>query len=226
MTSKPKKTLDCLPPIVPRNPKQDQYLRQLQTDNLIFGLGPAGTGKTFLATAVACHKLAEDDEARLIVVRPTVTVEDENLGALPGGLDEKMGPFVRPVLDELSVYAGKERVKRWISTGRIEFLPVAFIRGRNLVNCFIHVTESQNLTMKQLEAIVTRIGANSVMVIEGDPVQTDLPRGDCCELLISIACRGGIRHSVTRFDIADVVRSDLVRQWVEAFSKQKEASPG
>jgi phosphate starvation-inducible PhoH-like protein len=197
----------------PKNHRQASYSQQIKSSPLVFGIGPAGTGKTYIAAHAAANKLYNDSDAKLIMVRPTITVDDEEIGALPGGIGEKMAPFAKPIMYELTKIAGEERVRTWEK--RIEFCPIAFVRGRTFENAFVHVSEAQNINMKQATAIVTRMGENSTLVIEGDPDQSDL---NTCFLdeMINVARRGRIHHAVTRFRTEDIVRSRLAKAWVEA----------
>ena len=200
-----------LPTFAPRSALQSQYFNQLITKPVVFGIGPAGTGKTYVAAHAAAMMLEYQKVDRLVVLRPMVAVQNENLGALPGGLEEKAGPWAVPILYELEKVAGKERMKKW----EIEVLPIGYVRGRTFENAFVHVSEAQNLTYLQAKAIVTRHGENCTMVIEGDPEQSDIRDGALLDVL-DIAQRG-VDHAVTRFTEDDVVRSDIVRQWLTAF---------
>ena len=202
-----------IPRFAPRTDRQRSYYDQLTHSPLTFGIGPAGTGKTYVAAHAAAAMLEAKIVSRLIVLRPMVAVEGEKLGALPGGLEEKTGPWVVPILNELEKIAGSERVRKW----DIEILPVGFVRGHTFDNAFVHVSEAQNLTMVQSKAIVTRQGENCTMVIEGDPDQSDI-KGSSLLDLVQIATHG-VDHAITRFLDEDVVRSKAVRQWLAAFAK-------
>lgn len=204
-------------PLEPRNDRQRAYLAQLKRHDLVFGVGPAGTGKTFIAAHRGASMLDDGQIDRYVIIRSTVAVEDEDLGAIPGDYDEKIAPWARPVLAELSKIAGADRVRRWKGEGQIEAIPIALIRGLTLERTFIHVVEAQNLTAKQAMAVVTRDGDGSRMVIEGDPDQADIPNGYLPRLL-EIAEGARIPHASTRFTEEDVVRSAKTRAWVQAFA--------
>lgn len=208
-----RKALDPLPKFSPRTPKQAEYHRQIHQYDMTFGVGPAGTGKTHVVAQVAAELFEAGKIDRLIIIRPTIAVEGEDLGALPGGLDEKMAPWARPVFDELAKVACAERRKSW----QIEPVPIAFIRGRTFDDALIHVSEAQNLTMAQAKAIVTRVGANSKLVIEGDPDQSDLPSVNTLAQIIRCAGFTGVDFGLSRFVVDDVVRSPLAQAWLRAF---------
>lgn len=199
----------------PRNPRQSAYYNQIKRHDLVFGIGPSGTGKTFVVAQHAAEWLASSDSSKFVSIRPTVTVEDEEIGFLPGSVGSKIAPFTTPIVENLQKIAGHERVKLW--TARIEFVPIAYIRGRTFDDCLVHVSEAQNVTLKQFKAIVTRIGQSTRLVIEGDPDQSDIPGNHLLKLL-EIAKAAGIPHAVTTFRAEDVVRSEMVKRWVIAFA--------
>lgn len=202
----------ALPSFHPRTPRQKTYYDQILSNPVTFGVGPAGTGKTCVAAYAAAHLLETGKVDRLILTRPIVAVENEDLGAVPGDIDEKMAPWAMPVLYELEKVAGKERVRKW----DIETAPIGLIRGRTFENAVVHVSEAQNLTLVQAKALVTRQGENCHMVIEGDPEQSDIPNSALLSL-ISLAAKG-VDHALTEFLAEDVVRSRVVRQWLEVFA--------
>lgn len=198
----------------PRNTAQRRYHQQLKSHDLVFGIGPAGTGKTFVAAHYGASLLASGALDRYVIVRSMVAVEDEEMGHLPGGIDEKIAPWARPVLTEMYKAAGKDVVRRWIGEGRVEAVPIGYIRGLTFDRSFIHVCEAQNLTRSQAYAIVTRDGDGSRMVVEGDPDQVDY--GGFLPELVRLAPQP---KAVTRFKSEDIVRSPKVRAWVEAFAQ-------
>jgi phosphate starvation-inducible protein PhoH and related proteins len=204
--------------IRPRSATQVQYLEALRSHELVFGLGPAGTGKTYLAVAVGVSLLLEGQVDRLILTRPAVEA-GERLGFLPGTMDEKVDPYMRPMYDALYDMMPGERVMKRRDDGEIEVAPVAYMRGRTLANAFIILDEAQNTTPMQMKMILTRMGENSRMVVTGDPSQTDLPLGtksglkDVLELLADIE-----GATVVEFTHADVVRHHLVTQLVRAYN--------
>ena len=203
--------------VVPRSPVQTVYMEALARDEMIFALGPAGTGKTYLAVAQAVSQLISGSVDRLILSRPAVEA-GERLGFLPGDMKEKVDPYLRPLYDALYDMLPTEQVERRISSGEIEIAPIAFMRGRTLNDAFIILDEAQNTTPQQMKMFLTRFGMRSRMVICGDPNQTDLPRGVESGLADAVAKLDGIpKLSMVRFGAADVVRHPLVGRIVEAY---------
>ena len=203
--------------IVPRSPVQTVYMEALGRDDMIFALGPAGTGKTYLAVAQAVAMLITGQVDRLILSRPAVEA-GERLGFLPGDMKEKVDPYLRPLYDALYDMLPTEQVERRIASGEIEIAPIAFMRGRTLSDAFIILDEAQNTTPQQMKMFLTRFGMRSRMVICGDPNQTDLPRGVQSGLADAVDKLDGIpKLSMVRFGAADVVRHPLVGRIVEAY---------
>jgi len=203
--------------IVPRSPVQTVYMEALGRDDMIFALGPAGTGKTYLAVAQAVAMLITGQVDRLILSRPAVEA-GERLGFLPGDMKEKVDPYLRPLYDALYDMLPTEQVERRIASGEIEIAPIAFMRGRTLSDAFIILDEAQNTTPQQMKMFLTRFGMRSRMVICGDPNQTDLPRGVESGLADAVGKLEGIpKLSMVRFGAADVVRHPLVGRIVEAY---------
>ena len=203
--------------IVPRSVVQTQYMEALARDDMIFALGPAGTGKTYLAVAQAVQMLITGQVERLILSRPAVEA-GERLGFLPGDMKEKVDPYLRPLYDALYDMLPAEQVERRIASGEIEIAPIAFMRGRTLNDAFIILDEAQNTTPQQMKMFLTRFGMRSRMVICGDPNQTDLPPGVTSGLADAVSKLEGIpRLSMVRFSAADVVRHPLVGRIVEAY---------
>ncbi len=203
--------------IVPRSPTQTVYMEALARNEMIFALGPAGTGKTYLAVAQAVSQLISGSVDRLILSRPAVEA-GERLGFLPGDMKEKVDPYLRPLYDALYDMLPTEQVERRIASGEIEIAPIAFMRGRTLNDAFIILDEAQNTTPAQMKMFLTRFGMRSRMVVCGDPRQVDLPEGgksglhDAVERLSAV---GGI--AMVKFTAADVVRHPLVGRIVEAY---------
>jgi phosphate starvation-inducible PhoH-like protein len=204
--------------IVPRSATQIEYMRSLAKDDIIFALGPAGTGKTYIAVAQAVSQLITGSVQRLILSRPAVEA-GEKLGFLPGDMKEKVDPYLRPLYDALNDCMPPEQVERRLANGEIEIAPIAFMRGRTLADSFIILDEAQNTTREQMKMFLTRFGQNSRMVICGDPRQVDIPGGprmsglnDAVERLEGIEGFGTIR-----FTAADVVRHPIVGRIVEAY---------
>ena len=204
--------------IVPRTPAQAHYMRELVTNDMIFALGPAGTGKTYLAVAQAVAQLITGSVQRLILSRPAVEA-GERLGFLPGDMKEKVDPYLRPLYDALYDCLPAEQVERRIASGEIEIAPIAFMRGRTLADAFVILDEAQNTTPAQMKMFLTRFGQNSRMVICGDPNQTDLPGGVAASGLADATMRleGVEGISLVRFTAQDVVRHPIVGRIVEAY---------
>ncbi|MES2097599.1 MAG: PhoH family protein [Pseudomonadota bacterium] len=204
--------------IVPRTPAQAHYMKELTTQEMIFALGPAGTGKTYIAVAQAVSQLISGSVQRLILSRPAVEA-GEKLGFLPGDMKEKVDPYLRPIYDALNDCLPAEQVERRIASGEIEIAPIAFMRGRTLADAFIILDEAQNTTPAQMKMFLTRFGENSRMVICGDPNQTDLPGGVASSGVADATRRlEGIEGiSMCRFGVGDVVRHPIVGRIVEAY---------
>ena len=203
--------------IVPRSATQIRYMEALARDDIIFALGPAGTGKTYLAVAQAVAQLISGSVDRLILSRPAVEA-GERLGFLPGDMKEKVDPYLRPLYDALYDCLPAEQVERRIASGEIEIAPIAFMRGRTLANAFIILDEAQNTTPAQMKMFLTRFGENSRMVVCGDPKQVDLPDPGKSGLADAVAKLDGIQGiSVIGFGVADVVRHPIVGRIVEAY---------
>lgn len=204
--------------IVPRSATQIEYMQKLASRDIIFALGPAGTGKTYVAVAQAVSQLISGSVQRLILSRPAVEA-GEKIGFLPGDMKEKVDPYLRPLYDALNDCMPPEQVERRIASGEIEIAPIAFMRGRTLADAFVILDEAQNTTTAQMKMFLTRFGQNSRMVICGDPKQVDIPGGDAHSGLADAVRRleGVEGIGVTRFDAADVVRHPIVGRIVEAY---------
>jgi len=204
--------------IVPRSPGQIPYMQQLARDDIIFALGPAGTGKTYLAVAQAVSQLIAGSVQRLILSRPAVEA-GERLGFLPGDMKDKVDPYLRPLYDALYDCMPPEQVERRIASGEIEIAPIAFMRGRTLSDAFVILDEAQNTTREQMKMFLTRFGENSRMVICGDPRQIDIAGGEAMSgLEDAVAKLEGIEGiAVSQFTSADVVRHPIVGRIVEAY---------
>jgi len=205
-----------------RTAHQREYIRNILTHDINFGIGPAGTGKTWLAVACAVDALERDLVSRIVLVRPAVEA-GEKLGFLPGALEQKVDPYLRPLYDALYEMFGFERVGRLLEKGVIELAPLAYMRGRTLNESFIILDEAQNTTIEQMKMFLTRIGFNARAVITGDITQVDLPRGQKSGLRDSIEVLSGIREiSFMHFTPQDVVRNPLVQRIVEAYGARGE----
>ena len=205
--------------VIPRSKKQKEYVTSLKTHQIIMSLGPAGTGKTYLAVAVALSMLLEKKVERIILSRPAVEA-GEKLGFLPGDMKEKIDPYLRPLYDSLYDLLDYEKIQRKIESGSIEIAPLAFMRGRTLKNSFAILDEAQNATETQIKMFLTRIGENSKLVVNGDPSQIDLPNKNQSGLIKSQNILKGIKEiAVINFDHHDVMRHPLVTKIVEAYQK-------
>jgi phosphate starvation-inducible protein PhoH and related proteins len=203
--------------IVPRSTMQTPYMEALARDEMIFGLGPAGTGKTYLAVAQAVSQLISGSVDRLILSRPAVEA-GERLGFLPGDMKDKVDPYLRPLYDALYDMLPTEQVERRIASGEIEIAPIAFMRGRTLNDAFIILDEAQNTTPLQMKMFLTRFGMRSRMVICGDPHQVDLPDPSKSGLADAVSRLERVKGiAVVRFTVADVVRHPLVGRIVDAY---------
>jgi len=207
--------------ITPRSPTQAAYVRALQESELVFGIGPAGTGKTYLAVAVAVAMLSRGQVDRIILSRPAVEA-GERLGFLPGDLREKVDPYLRPMYDALYDMMPPDRVMDRLQSGVIEIAPLAFMRGRTLSNAYVILDEAQNTSPVQMKMFLTRLGENSRMAVTGDLSQVDLPTGIRPGLSEALAVAGEIEGvSVIRFSHADVVRHRLVTELVRAYEARE-----
>lgn len=203
--------------VKPRGTHQQYYVRAIQSNDINFGIGPAGTGKTYLAVACAVESLLKDEVERILLVRPAVEA-GEKLGFLPGDLAQKVDPYLRPLYDALYEMLGFETVGKLIERNVIEVAPLAYMRGRTLNNSFVILDESQNTTREQMKMFLTRIGFGSTAVITGDPSQIDLPRGQHSGLNHASNILEKVKGiSFTRFTAKDVVRHPLVQRIVEAY---------
>ncbi len=204
--------------VIPRSEKQKNYISALKESDIVISAGPAGTGKTFLAVAVALTMLLEKKIERIILSRPAVEA-GERLGFLPGDMREKVDPYLRPLYDSLYDLLDFEKIQKKIEVGDIEIAPLAFMRGRTLKNSFAILDEAQNATDTQIKMFLTRIGENSKIVINGDPSQIDLPNKTMSGLNRSKKLLGHLKEiSVVDFDHTDVVRHPLVSKIVKAYS--------
>lgn len=203
--------------IKPRGLNQQGYVTAVRCNDINFGIGPAGTGKTYLAVACAVEALLRDECERILLVRPAVEA-GEKLGFLPGDLSQKVDPYLRPLYDALYEMLGFEAVGKLIEKQVIEIAPLAYMRGRTLNNSFVILDESQNTTREQMKMFLTRIGFGSTAVITGDPSQVDLPRGTASGLQHAAGVLKNVKGiSFTRFTAKDVVRHPLVQRIVEAY---------
>jgi phosphate starvation-inducible protein PhoH and related proteins len=206
--------------VAPRGPNQALYIKALRTEALVFGLGPAGTGKTYLAVAMAVDMLMSGAVERIVLSRPAVEA-GERLGFLPGDLREKVDPYLRPLYDALYDMLPGEQVTRRIESGDIEIAPLAFMRGRTLSHAFVILDEAQNTTPVQMKMFLTRLGENARMAVTGDLSQVDLPKGTRSGLSDALETLAGVEGiAVVEFTEADVVRHPLVSRIVAAYDQR------
>lgn len=197
--------------IAPKNYSQEIYMEHLRQDPIVLSQGPAGSGKTFIATAIAVEKLINGEVDKIILTRPIVEA-GESLGFLPGTLEEKVHPYLLPLLDGLNAHLGVKKVKEFMADGRIEIAPLAYMRGRTMNNCFAILDEAENTSKEQMKLFLTRIGYNSTMAINGDHTQTDLDKRIENGLSWAVRkLRGKSEHvSVVEFTKSDIVRNPLI----------------
>ena len=203
--------------IIPRGKNQKTYINNIQSNEINFGIGPAGTGKTYLAVAASIDALLNEKVDRIILIRPAVEA-GEKLGFLPGDLSQKVDPYLRPLYDALYEMLGTEKTDKLINKGIVEIAPLAYMRGRTLNNSFIIVDESQNTTKEQMKMVLTRMGFGSCLVINGDLTQIDLPKNIKSGLSHAIEVVEGTEGiGFTRFSSSDVVRHPLVKKIIDAY---------
>ena len=207
--------------IIPRSAVQKKYIEALKSKEIIMALGPAGTGKTYLAVAVAVTMLLDKKIDKIILSRPAVEA-GERLGFLPGDMKEKVDPYLQPLYDSLYDLLGYEKIQKKIEIGEIEIAPLAFMRGRTLKNCFAILDEAQNATKTQIKMFLTRIGENSKLVVNGDPSQIDLLNKNSSGLTNSTEILKKLKEiAILEFDQRDVVRNPLVSKIVEAYQENE-----
>jgi phosphate starvation-inducible PhoH-like protein len=208
--------------VVPKSEHQRRYIESIRENDLVFGVGPAGTGKTYLAVAMAISLLNEKRIQRILLCRPAVEA-GEKLGFLPGDIAAKVDPYLRPLYDALYDMVELDRIERLLERGTIEVAPLAFMRGRTLNDSFIILDEAQNTTTEQMKMFLTRIGLDSKAVVTGDPTQIDLPPGKVSGLVDATELVQGVPGiGVVRFDKADVVRHPLVQRIIQAYERRDE----
>ena len=212
--------------VIPRSKRQKEYVQALKNNQVIISNGPAGTGKTYLAVAVALTMLLEKKVQRIILSRPAVEA-GERLGFLPGDMKDKIDPYLRPLYDSLHDLIDYDKIQKKIELGEIEVAPLAFMRGRTLKNCFAILDEAQNATETQIKMFLTRIGENSKLVVNGDPSQIDLPNINQSGLIKTQKILRDIKEiAVINFDHNDVIRHPLVTKIVQAYQKSNNNDKG
>jgi phosphate starvation-inducible PhoH-like protein len=215
-------------PVLPRSEGQIGYIHAIRAHDLTFGLGPAGTGKTYLAVALAVHALKQERISRIVLTRPAVEA-GEALGFLPGDLQEKILPYLRPLYDALHDMLPAEEIQRYVERGVVEIAPLAYMRGRTLNHAFVILDEAQNTTTEQMFMFLTRLGADSQCVITGDRTQIDLPKSKRSGLEEALAALAGVPGiAFHQFSQSDVVRHPLVQAIIHAYRnhRENESNPG
>ena len=204
-------------PVTPRSLAQKRYVEAIRQGALTFGVGPAGTGKTYLAVCMAARRLLDRDVRRIILTRPAIEA-GENLGFLPGTFEDKVSPYMRPIYDSLFDLIDPPKVHRMVEQGIIEIAPLAYMRGRTLSEAFVILDEAQNTTPQQMKMFLTRLGERTTAVVTGDPSQVDLPRGQRSGLVDALDILSGVQTvSVQRFTAGDVMRHPLVEDIIRAY---------
>ena len=210
--------------IVPKTVTQRKYIEDIRTKDLVFGVGPAGTGKTYLAMAMAVSALLQKRVKRVVLCRPAVEA-GEKLGFLPGDMAEKVNPYLRPLYDALHDMVDYDRAKEYVEKGAIEVAPLAFMRGRTLSDAFVILDEAQNTTSGQMKMLLTRLGRGSKVVVTGDVTQIDLPRGITSGLSEAITILSRLKEvSVVQFSKEDVIRHSLVSKIIQAYETNEDES--
>ncbi len=208
--------------IVPKTFRQKSYIEAIKSHDCVFGVGPAGTGKTYLAMAMAIAAVMNKEVKRVVLCRPAVEA-GEKLGFLPGDMAEKVNPYLRPLYDALHDMVEMDRAKEMVEKGNVEVAPLAFMRGRTLSNAFVILDEAQNTTIGQMKMLLTRLGRGSKCVVTGDVTQIDLPRGTVSGLVDALNILKNVNGiSVVNFDEEDVIRHQLVARIVSAYNKRKD----
>jgi phosphate starvation-inducible PhoH-like protein len=206
--------------VLPMNDRQTEYIEALSTASQIIVFGPSGTGKTFVVSSYAASLYQSKDIDKIVITRPHVSV-GKDLGYLKGDLEEKTKPWAMPVLDVLEQHLGKGVVETGIKNGNIEMAPLALMRGRSFNNAFVICDEAQNITFHELKMLLTRVGKNTKLVLNGDIMQSDLKEADGLSKVIHLVKKHMLPVPIVEFKVEDIVRSDMTRMWVEVFVKER-----
>ena len=211
--------------VSPRTQGQQRYVQAIRDHDIVLGVGPAGSGKTYLAMASAVAAMQRREVKRIVLTRPALEAAGERLGFLPGDLSEKISPYLRPLFDALRDLVDEDKFARMMDRGQIEVAPLAFMRGRTLSNAFVILDEAQNCTPEQMMMLLTRMGDHAKIVVNGDPTQSDLPRGMRNGLQHAVSVLSGIEGiGIVQMDVQDVVRHPLVGRIIEAYAADRQAA--
>lgn len=205
--------------LIPRNDKQNDYLQALKHYSQVVVFGPAGTGKTYCVSTFAANQYHMKEIDKIVITRPHVAV-GKDIGFLPGTLEEKAAPWALPVLDVLEEHLGKGVVETALKNGNIEVAPLALMRGRSFKNAFIICDEAQNISFHELKMLVTRVGENSSLILNGDLQQSDLKEGDGLSKIVHLIKKHMLPVPIVEFGVDDIVRSDMTKLWVQTFIKE------
>lgn len=206
--------------IAPRTDNQRAFQTSLRNNDQTFALGPAGTGKTFLATVHACQLLLRNEIGKIVISRPAVAAQGEEYGFLPGGINQKLAPWMVPIVEIIEECIGKQQYLDLQKDGTIEIVPFGFMRGRTFKDCFVLVDEAQNTTAEQMEMLVTRMGEGSRLVVSGDIRQSDIKGRSGLTVAVDLIRKHKLPCGLIEFTSQDVVRSDLCKMWVQAFEER------
>lgn len=206
--------------LIPRNDRQNDYLQALKNYSQVVVFGPAGTGKTYCVSTFAANQYHMKYIDKIVITRPHVAV-GKDIGYLPGTLEEKSAPWALPVLDVLEEHLGKGVVETGLKAGNIEVAPLALMRGRSFKNAFIICDEAQNISFHELKMLVTRVGENSSLILNGDLQQSDLKDGDGLSKIVHLIKKHMLPVPIVEFTVDDIVRSDMTKMWIETFVKEK-----
>lgn len=214
-------TLEGFHKFHPRTATQKLYLDAIRKAPTTIGVGPAGTGKTFIAASYAAEQVASNSIGTVVLTRPTVPIDNEQIGFLPGSLEKKMDPWTAPVFDTFNEAIGQQRTVNLLKEGRIRIVPFGFMRGRTFKNAIVIVDEAQNMSVRQAQALVTRHGEGATYIIDGDPDQSDLGDTNGLTYLMSLVERHNLPVPIVRFDRSEVVRSHHCAMWVHAIERDQ-----
>lgn len=217
-------TRQSAPSLLAKTESQAEYIKRIRAGENVFGIGPAGTGKTYIPARIAAQRLSAGHISKIVIARTTVANKRHALGFRPGKTDQKLAEWMVPVVEALKEEVGAAQVDKWKLDGRLQFLAFECIRGITLTDAMVILDEGQNCSFGDLKTFLTRIGQDTQVVVTGDPEQVDIEDSGL-EAILEIACRHGVPMPIVQFDDADVVRSDFVKHWVRAFRADDRQNP-